>query len=86
MGTSTAVWVDDPSPLCSIPAMANLNAKLSDIGLRPGLVAQLSQHGFERVADMIDMSNAEILRIPNMGGVCYRRLCAAMGREPHSKR
>jgi hypothetical protein len=32
------------------------------------------------------MPNYEILRIPNMGGTCYRRLCAAMGREPHSKK
>jgi hypothetical protein len=66
--------------------MANLNARISDIGLRPGLVAELNQRGFDRVADMIDMPNYEILRIPNMGGTCYRRLCAAMGREPHSKK
>ncbi len=65
--------------------MANLNAKISDIGLKPGLVVELNQRGFEYVVDMIDMSNAEILRIPNMGGASYRRLCVAMGREPHSK-
>ena len=65
--------------------MANLDAKLSDIRLRPGLVAELNQRGFERVGDMVDMSDGEILRIPGMGGASYRRLCAAMGREPHSK-
>ncbi len=65
--------------------MANLDAKISDIGLKPGLVVELNQRGFEYVVDMIDKSNVEILRIPNMGGVSYRRLCAALGRDPYSK-
>ncbi len=65
--------------------MVNLNAKISDIGLKPGLVVELNQRGFEYVVDMIDMSNVEILRIPNMGRASYRRLCAALGRDPYSK-
>lgn len=51
-------------PLVFNSPMANLNAKISDIGPKPGLVAELNQRGFERVADMIDMPNFEILRIP----------------------
>ncbi len=37
------------------------------------------------MADMISISNVEILRSPSMGGVSYRRLRAAFGRELYSK-
>lgn len=62
----------------------NLDAKISDLRIRPNLVAELNQWGFEYVGQMNHMSNVEILRIPGMGGVSYRRLCAALGREPYA--
>ncbi|WP_142795466.1 helix-hairpin-helix domain-containing protein [Xanthomonas perforans] len=65
--------------------MENEPISLSDLKLRPTAVFMLNQHGFETVADVAHLSSAEILRLPGMGGSDWRKLAAALGREPHSE-
>ncbi|WFU07562.1 hypothetical protein QA648_36995 (plasmid) [Rhizobium sp. CB3171] len=62
-----------------------MKTKISDLKLKPSLCDELHQLGFEIVDDMQHLSNADILRIPGMGGVSYRRLAAALGREPYGR-
>ncbi|WP_132411869.1 hypothetical protein [Neorhizobium sp. S3-V5DH] len=57
---------------------------LSDLRIKPSLLAELKQLGFERAEDLQHLPSAEILRIPGMGGSDWRKIAAAMGREPHS--
>lgn len=65
--------------------MENEPISLSDLKLRPTTVFMLNQHGFETVADLAHLSSVEILRLPGMGGSDWRKLAAALGREPHSE-
>ncbi len=58
---------------------------LADLKMRPSMVLELNQHGYEMVADMAHLSSVEILRLPGMGGSDWRKLAAALGREPHSE-
>lgn len=65
--------------------MANDAKQLSDIKMRPTTVLMLNQHGYETVEDLAHLSSAQILRLPCMGGSDWRKLAAALGREPHSE-
>lgn len=65
--------------------MTQRSRALSDLKMRPYMVLELSQHGYETVEDMAHLSSAEILRLPGMGGSDWRKLAAALGREPHSE-
>ncbi|TBG41870.1 hypothetical protein ELG77_08855 [Rhizobium leguminosarum] len=59
-----------------------MDTKLTDLKLKPALLAELLQLGFETPGDMAHLSNAQCLRIPGMAGRDWRKLAAAMGREP----
>ncbi|PND29088.1 hypothetical protein [Sinorhizobium sp. M4_45] len=50
--------------------------------LKPYLLAELDQRGYEVVEDMQHLSAVEMLRIPGMGGRDYREIAKALGREP----
>ncbi|XUY30438.1 hypothetical protein RMR21_025820 (plasmid) [Agrobacterium sp. rho-8.1] len=65
--------------------MTNDQKALSDIKMRPTTVFMLNQHGYETLADIAHLSSAEILRMPCMGGSDWRKLSAALGREPFSQ-
>lgn len=65
--------------------MENEPISLSDLKLRPAALFMLNQHGYETVADLVHLSNPEILRLPGMGGSDWRKLAAALGREPYSQ-
>ena len=64
---------------------------LKDLKLRPSLLAELNQLGYETTEDMSPISTAELLRIPGMGDHDWRKIARAMGceltttREPKSK-
>ncbi len=58
--------------------------KLSDLKLKPGLLAELTARGYETAEDLQDELGAELLRIPGMGGACWRKVSKALGREPFS--
>ncbi|MEH2700244.1 hypothetical protein AB9F35_15055 [Rhizobium leguminosarum] len=62
-----------------------MDTKLTDLKLKPGLLAELRQLGFETTGDMAHLSNAQCLRIPGMAGRDWRKIAAAMGREPLSR-
>ncbi|MCO6423856.1 hypothetical protein JT737_19305 [Sinorhizobium meliloti] len=59
-----------------------MDTKLADLKLKPWLLAELKQLGYEVVGDMQHLSAVELLRIPGMGGRCYRKIAKALGREP----
>ncbi|MGO6844145.1 hypothetical protein ELH67_33040 (plasmid) [Rhizobium ruizarguesonis] len=61
-----------------------MDTKLTDLKLKPALLAELLQLGFETSGDMAHLSNAECLRIPGMAGRGWRKIAAAVGREPLS--
>ncbi|RVH36104.1 hypothetical protein [Sinorhizobium meliloti] len=56
--------------------------KLADLKLRPSLLRELNQTGYEVVGDMEHLPTAELLRIPGMGGHDRRKIANAMGRDP----
>ncbi|PII39064.1 MULTISPECIES: hypothetical protein [Sinorhizobium] len=56
--------------------------KLADLKLRPSLLRELNQTGYEVVGDMQHLPTAELLRIPGMGGHDWRKIANAMGRDP----
>jgi predicted DNA-binding helix-hairpin-helix protein len=60
-----------------------MDTKLEDLKLRQGLLWELHARGFFTVGDMAHLSIAESLRIPGMGGVCWRRIVKAQGGEPY---
>lgn len=62
--------------------MYDEDTKLSDLCLSPWLLSELHQLGYERAGDMRDLPRELMLRIPGMGGAGYKRICAALGREP----
>lgn len=59
-----------------------MSTKLEDLKLKPWLLVELNQFGFEVVEDMQHLSPVEMLRIPGMGGHDYRKIARALGREP----
>ncbi|NRP75173.1 MULTISPECIES: hypothetical protein [Rhizobiaceae] len=59
-----------------------MDTKLSDLKLKPWLLTELNQLGYEVVDDMQHLSTVEILRIPGMGGLAWRKIAKAMGRDP----
>ncbi|AEH79123.1 hypothetical protein I7G86_10235 [Sinorhizobium meliloti] len=59
-----------------------MNTKLADLKLKPWLLAELNQLGYEVVGDMQHLPTAELLRIPGMGGHDWRKIAKALGREP----
>lgn len=52
--------------------MTNDQKSLSDIKMKPYIVFMLYQHGYETLADLAHLSNADILRMPRMGGSEWR--------------
>lgn len=61
-----------------------MDTKLEDLKLRPGLLWELHARGYYTVGDMAHLSIIECLKIPGMGGVHWRRIAKALGREPFS--
>ncbi|MFQ6186606.1 hypothetical protein ACLMJV_32650 [Sinorhizobium meliloti] len=59
-----------------------MSTKLEDFKLKPWLLADLHQFGYEVVEDMQHLSAVEMLRIPGMGGRDYREIAKALGRQP----
>lgn len=59
-----------------------MDTKLADLKLRPSLLRELNQIGYEVVGDMQHLSTAELLRIPGMGGHDWRKIAKALGRDP----
>ncbi|ASQ01945.1 hypothetical protein CN128_33315 [Sinorhizobium meliloti] len=51
-------------------------------GLRPSLLRELNQTGYEVVGDMQNQPTPELLRIPGMGGQDWRKIAKALGRGP----
>ncbi|WP_085043873.1 hypothetical protein [Ensifer aridi] len=58
-----------------------MSTKLEDLKLKPYLLAELNQLGYEVVGDMQHLSDAEALRIPGMGGRAWRKIAKALGRD-----
>ncbi|WP_037461925.1 hypothetical protein [Sinorhizobium fredii] len=63
-----------------------MDTKLSDLKLKPYILAELNQLGYEVAGDMQHLSDVEILRIPGMGGRDWRKIAEALGREPYPNR
>ncbi|MGN7883613.1 hypothetical protein [Ensifer sp. 22460] len=61
-----------------------MTTKLADLKLKPWLLTELNQLGYETAEDLKDVPGAELLRIPGMGGACWRKISKALGREPFS--
>ncbi|AEH79628.1 hypothetical protein SM11_chr2374 [Sinorhizobium meliloti SM11] len=61
-----------------------MDTKLADLKLTPWLLDELNQLGYEVVGGMQHLPAEEMLRIPGMGGHCYRKIAKALGREPFS--
>ncbi|MQW73109.1 hypothetical protein GHK50_35190 [Sinorhizobium medicae] len=59
-----------------------MDTKLADLKLTPWLLDELNQLGYEVVGDMQHLPAEEMLRIPGMGGHCYRKIAKALEREP----
>ncbi|RVK95638.1 hypothetical protein CN150_14695 [Sinorhizobium meliloti] len=59
-----------------------MSTKLEDLKLKPWLLVELNQLGYEVVEDMQHLPTAELLRIPGMGGNDWRKIAKALGREP----
>ncbi|MDK4706601.1 hypothetical protein PH562_30475 [Rhizobium sp. CNPSo 4062] len=58
-----------------------MTTNLKDLKLRPSLLTELNQLGYETAEDMSSISSAELLRIPGMGGHDWRKISRAIGRE-----
>ncbi|MBP2238797.1 superfamily II DNA/RNA helicase [Sinorhizobium kostiense] len=58
-----------------------MDTKLADLKLKPWLLAELNQLGYEVVGDMQHLSIEEMLRIPGMGGRDWRVIAKALGIE-----
>ncbi|MCM5693358.1 hypothetical protein M8037_32370 [Sinorhizobium meliloti] len=59
-----------------------MDTKLADLKLRPSLLRELNQIGYEVVGDMQNQPTPELLRIPGMGGQDWRKIAKALGRDP----
>ncbi|WP_082478100.1 MULTISPECIES: hypothetical protein [unclassified Rhizobium] len=60
-----------------------METRLSELRLKPWLLMELNQRGYETAVDMAHLSSEECLRIPGMGGRDWRKVAKAMGREPY---
>ncbi|RWJ21149.1 MAG: hypothetical protein EOR27_24125 [Mesorhizobium sp.] len=60
-----------------------MNTKLADLKLKPWLLAELNQLGYEVTGDMQHLSAVEALRIPGMGGRDWQKIAKALGRDPY---
>ncbi|MDW9620219.1 DNA-directed RNA polymerase subunit alpha C-terminal domain-containing protein [Sinorhizobium meliloti] len=60
-----------------------MDTKLADLKLKPSLLNELNQLGYEVIEDLQHLSAAELLRIPGMGGHCYRKIAKALSRDPY---
>ena len=60
-----------------------MNTKLADLKLKPSLLTELNQLGYEVTGDLQHLSAAEALRIPGMGGRDWRVIAKALGRDPY---
>lgn len=60
--------------------MADEKRHVRDIGLTSALIAALEEAGFEYLNDLEPLSNAEIMRLRNVGGYGVNRLMRALGR------
>ncbi|THK33436.1 hypothetical protein EHS39_36385 [Ensifer sp. MPMI2T] len=58
-----------------------MDTKLADLKLTPWLLDELHQLGYEVIGDMQHLSEAEMLRIPGMGGRDWRVIAKALGIE-----
>ncbi|MBD9597766.1 hypothetical protein IB270_33620 [Ensifer sp. ENS05] len=56
------------------------NPKLEDLRLNAVALLELRSRGFQFVNGLGHLENADILRIPGVGGVTYRRILAALRR------
>ena len=63
-----------------------MDTKLSDLKLKPWLLSELNQLGYETVNDMAHLSVVESLRIPGMGGRDWQKIAKAQGREPYPRK
>lgn len=61
--------------------MAEQNPYLHDLKLNPVVLAALQSHGYYRLDDLRPLTNVQILRIPAVGGVSYKKILAALGRR-----
>ncbi|RVG19365.1 hypothetical protein CN233_36295 [Sinorhizobium meliloti] len=59
-----------------------MSTKLEDLKLKPWLLVELNQLGYDVVEDMQHLPTAELLRIPGMGGQDWRKIAKALGRDP----
>ncbi|MQX71250.1 hypothetical protein [Sinorhizobium meliloti] len=57
-----------------------METKLADLQLKPWLLAELKQLGYEVVGDMQHLP-AEVI-LPGMGGHAYRKIAKALGQDP----
>lgn len=60
-----------------------MTTKLSDLNLKPWLLAELTARGYETAEDLKEVPAADLLRIPGLSGNAWRKMCKAAGREPH---
>jgi hypothetical protein len=56
--------------------------RLVELKLKPSLLSELNQLGYEAIEDIQHLSAAELLRILGMGGHDWRKTAKALGREP----
>ncbi len=55
--------------------------KLSDLNLPLFVLHELNIRGYETAEELRNIPCAELLTIPNLGGIVWRRICKAAGRE-----
>ena len=62
-----------------------MTTNLKDLNLRPSLLEDLNQLGYETVEDLSQFDTPTLLRIPGMGGNQWRKIARALGRPPFSE-
>ncbi|WP_074072204.1 hypothetical protein [Rhizobium gallicum] len=60
-----------------------MDTKLADLKLKPWLLTELNQRGYQVAGDIRHLSPAEALRIPGMGGRDWQKVAKALGRDPY---
>lgn len=70
----------------NLPTPLDPTTKLADLKIDPRIVTALSFCGYNRLADFEGMERWQILRLPGVGGMTYRRIMLGLGREPHPNR
>jgi DNA-directed RNA polymerase alpha subunit len=58
-----------------------MTTKLSDLNLPLFVLHELNIRGYETAEELRNIPCAELLTIPNLGGIVWRRICKAAGRE-----